>query len=105
MLLTRAKDLVLHKRIYSVDAMRTLSWWLLRVLFVHQKVLDERSSSLFDHLQVVMHETLNQLGTIDDVSSYWGNEVSNEEKAAIVAMIHLESGIVEHSYGRIDSCR
>ncbi|KAI4330077.1 hypothetical protein MLD38_028385 [Melastoma candidum] len=104
-LLMRAKDLVLQKRIHSEDAMRTLSWWLLRVHFVHQRLLDERSSSLLDQLQLVMQEILNQFGSIAGVSSYWGNEVSNDEKAAIVAMVHLESGIVEHSYGRIDSCR
>ncbi|KAI3415053.1 TPR_REGION domain-containing protein [Psidium guajava] len=82
-----------------------MSWWLARVLFIHQRVLDERSSSLFDLLHVFVAENLHHFGTLEKVSGYWGPKLGDDEKKAIVSMVHLEAGMMEHSYGRIDCCR
>lgn len=105
MLLVRTKDLSVRGTIASVDGLQSMSWWLARVLFIHQRVLDERSSSLFDLLHVFVAESLHHFGTLEKVSGYWGPKLGDEEKKVIVSMVHLEAGMVEHSYGRIDSCR
>lgn len=67
--------------------------------------MDDRSSSLFDLLQVFTRETLNHFGTLDELTSYWGASLHNAEGLTIVSMVHLEAGIMEYSYGRVDSCR
>ncbi|XP_048138112.1 tetratricopeptide repeat protein 27 homolog isoform X2 [Rhodamnia argentea] len=105
MLLVRTKDLSVHGTIASVDGLQSMSWWLARVLFIHQRVLDERSSSLFDLLHVFGAESLHHFGNLEKVSGYWGPKLGDDEKKAIVSMVHLEAGMMEHSYGRIDSCR
>ncbi|XP_030471639.2 uncharacterized protein LOC115689654 [Syzygium oleosum] len=105
MLLVRTKDLSVRGTIASVDGLQSMSWWLARVLFIHQRVLDERSSSLFDLLHVFVAESLHHFGSLEKVSGYWGPKLGDDEKKTIVSMVHLEAGMVEHSYGRIDSCR
>lgn len=105
MLLVRTKDISVHGTIASVGGLQSMSWWLARVLFIHQRLLDERSSSLFDLLHVYSAESLQYFGTLEKVSDYWGPKLGDDEKKAIVSMVHLEAGMVEHSYGRIDSCR
>jgi len=83
----------------------SLSWWLARVLLLQQRVLDERSSSLSDLLHVYMGEALQQFGTSEVVRSCWEDGLRNGESLDIVSMLHLESGIMEYRYGRVDSCR
>ncbi|KAL2347131.1 hypothetical protein Fmac_001131 [Flemingia macrophylla] len=97
MLLMRMKDLLVE--------IGTLSWWLARVFLLQQRVLDERSSSLFDLLHVYMGEALQQFGTSELVRSYWEDDLHDCESLAIVSMVHLEAGIMEYAYGRVDSCR
>ncbi|KAL9392151.1 hypothetical protein Peur_016071 [Populus x canadensis] len=105
MLVMKAKDLVFEGSISSAYGIRSISWWLARVLLVEQRILDELSSSLFDLLQVSMGETLRHFGTLEHVANYWGDELGNEEAADIVSTVHLEAGIMEQTYGCVDSCR
>lgn len=105
MLVMKAKDLVFEGSISLAYGIRSISWWLARVLLVEQRILDELSSSLFDLLQVSMGETLRHFGTLEHVANYWGDELGNEEAADIVSTVHLEAGIMEQTYGRVDSCR
>ncbi|KAL2639050.1 hypothetical protein AAZV13_06G147600 [Glycine max] len=97
MLLMRMKDL-------SVE-IGSLSWWLARVLLLQLRVLDERSSSLSDLLHVYMGEALQQFSTSKLVRSYWEDDLRDGESSAIVSVLHLEAGIMEYLYGRVDSCR
>ncbi|CAJ1975358.1 unnamed protein product [Sphenostylis stenocarpa] len=97
MLLMRVKDIGVE--------MGSLAWWLARVLLTQQRVLDERSSSLSDLLHVYMGEALQMFGTREQVQSYWQDDLHNGESSAIVSMLHLEAGIIEYLYGRVDSCR
>ncbi|KAG6736827.1 hypothetical protein POTOM_060274 [Populus tomentosa] len=52
-----------------------------------------------------MGETLRHFGTLEHVANYWGDELGNEEAADIVSTVHLEAGIMEQTYGHVDSCR
>ncbi|KAK7350764.1 hypothetical protein VNO77_09697 [Canavalia gladiata] len=97
MLLMRIKDLS--------PEVRSLSWWLARVLLLQQRILDERSSSLFDLLHVYMGEALQHFGTLEQVEGYWDADLRDGESLVIVSMLHLETGIMEYAYGRVDSCR
>lgn len=105
MLVMKAKDLLFEGSISSAYGIRSISWWLARVLLIEQRILDELSSSLFDLLQVSMGETLRHFGTLEHVANYWGDELGNEEAADIVSTVHLEAGIMEQTYGHVDSCR
>ncbi|KAJ0037598.1 hypothetical protein Pint_23169 [Pistacia integerrima] len=105
LLLLKTKDLLFEASVSSVYGIRSISWWCTRVLLMHQRILDERSSSLFDLLKVFMGETLSHFGTLEDVTSYWGTQLQDVEPSHIVSMIHLEAGVLEHIYGRVDSCR
>ncbi|KAL9677972.1 hypothetical protein QQ045_015810 [Rhodiola kirilowii] len=58
MLLTKTKDYLFGQTVESPFGIRTISWWLARINFIQQKIMDERSSSLFDSLQVLVNETL-----------------------------------------------
>ncbi|CAI9108484.1 OLC1v1008082C1 [Oldenlandia corymbosa var. corymbosa] len=101
-LLMKTKDLLLHKSI-STGAVRSISWWLLRLLLVHQKLLDSLSSSLFDLLQVSSRESLHHFGALANVKNYWGLELSEEDASSMVSVLHLEVGIMELIYARVDS--
>ncbi|KAL6338083.1 hypothetical protein AAG906_010651 [Vitis piasezkii] len=105
MLLMRTKDLLFEGSFTSINGVRSISWWLARVILFQQRVLDERSSSLFDLLQVFMGETFHHFGSSEKVSNYWGAELHEEELSSIVSMLHLEAGILEYTYGRVDSSR
>ena len=105
MLLMRTKDLLFEGSFTSMNGVRSISWWLARVILFQQRVLDERSSSLFDLLQVFMGETFHHFGASEKVSNYWGAELHEEELSSIVSMLHLEAGILEYTYGRVDSSR
>ncbi|XP_052190220.1 uncharacterized protein LOC127799954, partial [Diospyros lotus] len=104
-LLVRMKDLLSEGKISSLDGIRSISWWLARLLLIQQRVLSERSSSLFDLLQVYTNETLHDFGTSEKVSGYWGDKLVEEEVLTIVSMLYLEAGMMEHTYGRVDSSR
>lgn len=101
----RMKDLLSRGITSSMIEFRSLSLWLARVLLLQQRILDERSSSLFDLLHVYMGEALHQFGNSEVVTSYWDAYLHDGESLAIVSMVHLEAGILEFIYGRVDSCR
>ncbi|XP_061998164.1 uncharacterized protein LOC133715625 isoform X2 [Rosa rugosa] len=104
-LVMKMKDLLFEGSLSCAYGIRSLSWWLARVTFLHQHILDERSSSLFDLLHVFTSETLNHFGTLEKVTSYWGNDLRNGEGSTLVSVIHLEAGMMEYIYARVDSCR
>ncbi|KAK3030875.1 hypothetical protein RJ639_037225, partial [Escallonia herrerae] len=104
-MLMRIKDLLLEGSVSSMDGLRSISWWLARLLLLQQKMLDEHSSSLFDLLQVFTRESLHHFGTLEQLTSYWGVELQEEEALTILSMLHLEVGIMEHTYGRVNSSR
>ncbi|KAJ9159621.1 hypothetical protein P3X46_025118 [Hevea brasiliensis] len=105
MLVMKTKDLLFEGTVSSTYGIKSISWWLARTLLVQQRILDEQSSELFDLLQVNMGETLRHFGTLEQVTSYWGANLHDEEASSIVSMVHLEAGITEYAYGRVDSCR
>ncbi|KAL7175862.1 hypothetical protein ACSBR2_029439 [Camellia fascicularis] len=104
-LLMRMKDLFSEGKVSVTDGTRSISWWLARLLLLQQRILDERSSSLFDLLQVYTCESLQCFGTLEKVTSYWGSKLHKEEASTILSMLYLEAGIMEHTYGRADKSR
>ncbi|XP_010323345.2 uncharacterized protein [Solanum lycopersicum] len=104
-LLMRTKDLLSEGSNSGVDGARSISWWLARLLIIQQKLLDDRSSSLFDLLQVFMRESLQHIGSLEKTRYYWASLISEEDASAIVSMLHLEAGIMELTYGRVDASR
>ena len=52
-----------------------------------------------------MAETLQHFGTLENVSTYWGNQLHDIDPSEIVSTFHLEAGLLEHIYRRVDSCR
>ncbi|XP_031123423.1 tetratricopeptide repeat protein 27 homolog [Ipomoea triloba] len=102
-LLMSTKDLLLEGNVSS--SMKSISWWLARLLLFQQKLLDDRSSTLFDLLQVYTIESLNQFGTSEKARDYWNSEISSEDALTIVSALHLEAGIMELTYGRTDSSK
>ncbi|KAE9608627.1 putative 43kDa postsynaptic protein [Lupinus albus] len=105
MLLMRMKDLLFQGTTSSSIEIRSLSWWLARILLLQQRILDERSSSLCDMLHVYMGQALKHFSSSDEVKSYWVSNLHDGESLDIVSMLHLEAGIMEYAYGRVDSCR
>ncbi|CAM8899236.1 unnamed protein product [Rhodiola kirilowii] len=106
MLLAKTKDYLFGQTVESPFGIRTISWWLARINFIQQKIMDERSSSLFDSLQVLVNETLDHFGTKEKARSYWGDTYCHEEEASsMTAMLHLEAGFMDQTYGRLDKCR
>ena len=101
----KMKDLLFEGSESCAYGIRSLSWWLTRVTFFHQRILDDRSSSLFDLLHVYTSESLNHFGMLEKVTSYWGSDLHNGEGETIVSVIHLEAGMMEYIYARVDSCR
>ena len=101
MLLLKLKDL------YATETfeLRSVSWWIVRVLLIHQRVLHERSSSLFDMLQVYMAEALDYFGDLQKVETYWDDKLLEGEVSSITSAIHLEAFVLQYIYGRVDPCR
>lgn len=93
-----------YSKIYN-DSERSISWWVSRLLLVQQKILDERSRSLYEQLQMATGETLKHFGQLTNVIEYWGNTLTETEASDIVAASNLETGIEEHAYGHIDRAR
>lgn len=104
-LLMRTKDLLSEGNDSGADGARSISWWLARLLIIQQKLLDDRSSSLFDLLQVFTRESLQHIGSLEKIRYYWASLISEEDASAIVSMLHLEAGIMELTYGRVDASR
>lgn len=100
----RTKDLLFGGSFTFMDGVRSISWWLARVILIQQRVLDELCSSLFDLLQVFMGETFHNFGSLEKMSNYWGAELE-DELSSVVSMLNLEAGILEYTYGRVDSAR
>lgn len=100
----KTKDLLLSSSITTV-AVRSICWWLARVLLIHQKLLDAWSSILFDLLQVFSHESLQHFDSLGKVTNYWGQRLSEDDALTIVSMLHLEVGMMELTYARVDSSR
>ncbi|KAL5541482.1 hypothetical protein UlMin_009192 [Ulmus minor] len=105
MLLTRSRDLLFEWIASSLYGIRSVSWWLARTILLQQRLLDDRSSSLFDLLQVFTGETLQHFGTLENVTSYWGAKLQHDEGFVVVSTVHLEAGIMEYTYSRVDACR
>ncbi|KAI3699035.1 hypothetical protein L2E82_43028 [Cichorium intybus] len=82
----------------------TISWWLARVLLTQQKLLDGHSSALFQKLQDLIPETLAHFGDLKKASSYWPG-IQEGILSDIVSMLHLEIGIIDFRYGRVDSSK
>ncbi|OIS97025.1 PREDICTED: tetratricopeptide repeat protein 27 homolog isoform X1 [Nicotiana attenuata] len=104
-LLMRTKDILSEGNDSGMDGARSISWWLARLLIIQQKLLDDRSSSLFDLLQVFTRESLQHIGSLEKVKDYWASLISEEDVLTIVSMLHLEAGIMELTYGRVDASR
>lgn len=104
-LLTRIKDLLSEGRISSTEGIKSISWWLARILLVQQRIVDERSSSLFDLLHVYTSESIDNFVTLEKVTSYWGPNLEEGEASTIRAMLHLEAGLMEQCYGRVEPSR
>ncbi|XP_075516483.1 uncharacterized protein LOC142551240 [Primulina tabacum] len=100
-LLMRTKDLLFEK-FSSIDGVRTITWWLARALFLQQRLLAEHSSFVFDLLQVFMRESFCHMGSLENLKDYWG---TSDDSLTILSMLHLEMGIMELYYGRVDSFR
>lgn len=96
------KDALFEGNLSSIDGIRSMSWWLARALFLHQKLLDERSSSLFDLLLVFTNESFSYLGTLEKIKEYW---CWDEDCFTILSMLQLETGILELYYGRVDASK
>lgn len=103
MVLIKLKDMLSEGRVPSTYCVSSISWWLSRLLLIQQRLLNERLSSLFDLLQVYMRESLCHFGSLENVMNYWGPELLEEDALNIESMLHLEVGIMELLYGRIDS--
>ncbi|XP_068650102.1 uncharacterized protein [Aristolochia californica] len=105
LLLIKTKDMCYVGRDSYSGGPATILWWISRLLFLQQNILDERSSSLFDLVQVFMRERLHHFGELNKVISYWGTQLSKNEALAVVSMANLEAGLIELSYGRVESSR
>ncbi|EOA19932.1 hypothetical protein CARUB_v10000181mg [Capsella rubella] len=105
MLLLKLKDLLFATTATETFEVRSISWWLVRVLLIHQRVLHELSSSLFELLQVYMAEALDHFGALEKVKSYWTTKLLEDEASSITSTIHLEACVLQYIYGRIDPSR
>ncbi|KAL3829214.1 hypothetical protein ACJIZ3_018016 [Penstemon smallii] len=90
-LLLKTRDFLFEGKCSSIDA-----------LFLQQRLLDERSSFLFDLLQVFKRESLFYLGSLEKIKDYWG---ANEDCSNFLSTFHLEVGIQELYYGFVDASR
>lgn len=104
-LLSKITDLCMNGKNSYLGGSKSISWWLLRILLLEQRVLDELSSSLYELLSKFVNETLQQFGSLGSVSSYWGSLLCDGESLTIVSVVHLEAGVMESIFGRVDSAR
>lgn len=104
-LLSKAKDMSVEGNSSCLISIKSIYWWLYRLLFLHQRILDELSSNIYDELQVFRKNTLNYFGKLEDVTNYWGSLLCQGDAATVVSMVHLEAAIVENKFCRDDSSR
>ncbi|OMO97485.1 hypothetical protein COLO4_14587 [Corchorus olitorius] len=88
--------------VVPVFEIRSISWWLFRVLLLHQRILNGQSSSLFKSLQDFKRETLGHFGKLENVTSYWGEKLLDGEGSTIVTVVHLEAGVLEYEYNHLE---
>ncbi|KAL1215023.1 putative UDP-N-acetylglucosamine--peptide N-acetylglucosaminyltransferase SEC [Cardamine amara subsp. amara] len=105
MVLLKLKDLLFETTETETFQVKSISWWLVRFLLIHQRVLHEQSSSLFEMLQVYMAEALDHFGALEKVQSYWDTKLLEDEASSITSTIHLEACVLQSIYGRIDPSR
>lgn len=105
MVLLKLKDVLFETTASEAFEVRSISWWLVRVLLIHQRILHEKSSSLFEMLQVYMAESLSHFGALEKVKSYWDAKLLQDEASVITSTINLEACVLQYLYGRIDPCR
>ncbi|KAG6487869.1 tetratricopeptide repeat protein 27 homolog isoform X1 [Zingiber officinale] len=104
-LFMKIKEVVLERRTSCINGCQTLYWWLSRLLLLQQRILEESSSSLYNSLLLLKACILEQFGDFGNVAGYWGSMLLEGEALSIVSLAHLETGIIEHKYGRVDSSR
>ncbi|KAI3948819.1 hypothetical protein MKX01_022233 [Papaver californicum] len=51
---------------------------------------------------VLMQDTLDHFGKLESISSYWDNQLHEGEALDILSAAHLQAGLIEYTYGRID---
>ncbi|CAO2842093.1 unnamed protein product [Amaranthus hypochondriacus] len=104
-LLMKTRDLSLSEKATGAAELGTRTWWFARLVLLQQHILDERCSSLFDMVQVLMNESLNLFGNVEKVTCYWGALLEEEEASTIVSTMQLEAGFIERTFGRVDPAR
>ncbi|PIA48973.1 hypothetical protein AQUCO_01300087v1, partial [Aquilegia coerulea] len=105
MLFTKVKNIFLEGKVDSFTGLRSTSLWLSRLVLLQQRLSEEHTSALYESLQVLMAETLNHFGKVENIESYWSTWLREGESSSLVSMVHLESGIIENIYGRVDQSR
>lgn len=84
----------------------TSSWWACRALLAHQKILAERSASLYSALTELKSEMLKQLGSIFSLlETFWKPVVYRKIATLIATAVQLECGLVEYAYSHVDNAR
>ncbi|CAN6480642.1 unnamed protein product [Victoria cruziana] len=104
-LLLKVNDSSSHGGSVCFNKIESNSWWLLRLLVLQQRILEEQSPSLYNELKDKIQVILHDFGDISSVGNYWRNQLCEGEASTITAAAHLEAGIVEHLYGRVDNSR
>ncbi|KAK9083931.1 hypothetical protein Scep_030402 [Stephania cephalantha] len=105
LLLMKISDLSINMENALCHGTKSIFWWLCRILLLQQRILDENSASLFDLLQVFKVRTLRYFGELENVESYWGSKLQVGEASTIVTMAHVEAGMIEYTYSRVDAFR
>ncbi|KAK9086759.1 hypothetical protein Syun_029153 [Stephania yunnanensis] len=105
LLLMKISDLSINMENALCHGTKSIFWWLCRILLLQQRILDENSASLFDLLQVFKVQTLRYFGELENVESYWGSKLHVGEASTIVTMAHVEAGMIEYTYSRVDAFR
>eukprot|EP01018_Ginkgo_biloba_P012191 Gb_21130 [translate_table: standard] len=104
LLLLKTREITSKFKGSCMNGPKSISWWASRLLLVQQRILDERSRSLYELLQLSMEETLKHFGQSTNVIEYWV-KLHGREVSVIVAAANLEAGIKEHLYGHVDRAR
>ncbi|KAI3924532.1 hypothetical protein MKX01_037972 [Papaver californicum] len=50
----------------------------------------------------LLQDTLDHFGKLEGISSYWGTQLHEGEALDILSAAHLQAGLIEYTYGRID---
>eukprot|EP00897_Mesotaenium_endlicherianum_P000319 jgi/Mesen1/10288/ME000079S09711 len=87
---------------------RTATWWAMRALLAHQRVLAERSPTLRARLVAVTRETLARFSPPLSPAlegGAWGGQWAARDVATLAAAVELEAGLMEHAYSYSDAAR